>query len=381
MGLRKVAVMIGPGPGWNSGVLRGISHYAVAHGPWEFNVESPGLSLDTVREWKVDGIIVPLRNEEHAKVFRDRGVPTVNCSGALRDPGVPTVRPDDVAVGRLGASHLLERGLKHFGYAGFPFIDFSEQRRRGFEEAIRKAGFNPRVYEADPAVKADWTWDVQENDLARWLKGLPHPVGIMASMDERAWHVAEACRRVGLKVPEEVAILGVDNDELRCEFTTPPLSSVAIPTERVGFEAAALLDRLMDGADPPTHPVLVQPQGVVLRRSTDVVAVEDAEVARAFRFIRENVGRPYSAADVAHEVGAPRRRLDDQFRQALGRTLEEEIVRARLHRVQRILADTDMELAAVVEATGFRTVARLREALRQETGLGPTEYRQKFRLR
>jgi LacI family transcriptional regulator len=193
--------------------------------------------------------------------------------------------------------------------------------------------------------------------------------------------VAEACRRVGLRVPEDVAIVGVDNDELRCEFTNPPLSSVAIPTERIGYEAAALLDRLMDGGQPPAAPVLVQPQGVVVRRSTDMLAVDDDQVARAFRFIRQHSGEPFAVRDILREVGAERRDLDARFRKALNRSLEEEILRSRLQQAERILSETDLELTQVARASGFGTLARLREALRRQTGLGPTEYRGKFRLR
>ena len=173
MSLRKIAVMIGPGHGFNMGVLRGIARYASAHGPWEFLAQFPGLSILAVRDWKVDGVIVPLRSEEHAQVFRNRNVPVVNCSGALKDPGVPTVRPDDREAGRLGAEHLLERGFKHLAYCGFPEYDFSEVRRQGFEATVRKAGLEPIVYQADPAIRTEWTWDRQELDLAQWLKGCP----------------------------------------------------------------------------------------------------------------------------------------------------------------------------------------------------------------
>jgi LacI family transcriptional regulator len=381
MAVRKIAVMIGPGSGHNSGVMRGIIHYAVAHGPWEFYVQFPGLSIIAVRDWQVDGIIVPLRSEEHAQVFRNRGVPTVNCSGGLRDPGVPTVRPDDREAGRLGGEHLLDRGFRHFAFCGFPEFDFSEVRREGFEAAVRAAGYESATYVADPTIRTEWTWDSQENDIARWLRTLPRPVGIMASMDERAWHVAEACRRAGLRVPEDVAIVGVDNDELRCEFSNPPLSSVAVPAERIGYESAAMLDRLMDGQPTPAEPVRVRPQGVVVRRSSDVLAVDDVQVGSAFAFIRGHIGEPYKPGDVIREVGADRRDLQRRFRERLGRTLEEEILRARIQRAERILSETDLELVQVAGASGFRTTARLREALRRETGLGPTEYREKYRMR
>jgi LacI family transcriptional regulator len=381
MGPRKIAVMIGPGHGFNMGVLRGIARYAMANGPWEYYSEFPGWSVLAIRNLKVDGIIVPIRSEEQAQFIRDRGIPMVNCSAALKNPGVPTVRPDDRLAGRMAAEHLLERGFRNFAYCGFPEFDFSEVRRQGFQERLREAGIEATVFLPDTAIRAEWTWDRQENDIAQWLKTLPTPVGVMASMDERAWHVADACRRVGLRVPEDVAIVGVDNDEMRCEFTNPPLSSVAISAERIGYESAALLDRLMNGVPAPTEPVLVRPQGVVVRRSSDTLVIDDEAVIRAHQFIREYAANPFAAREVAREVGVERRDLDARFRRRLGRTLEEDILKARVGRATRMLSETDMELVDVAQAAGFRTVARLRDALRRETGLGPTEFHDKLRMK
>jgi LacI family transcriptional regulator len=379
--MRRIAVMMGAGSGYANGVMRGIAHYAIAYGPWEFYVQVPGLSIVAMREWQMDGVIVPLRNEEYARVFRDRGIPVVNCSGMLKNPGVPTVRVNDAAAGRIAAQHLLERGFTRFGFAGFPGFDFSDVRREGFEEVVRKAGHESFGYEADPSLRTEWTWDRQEEDLARWLATLPKPIGIMGCNDERAWHVAEACRRIGIKVPEEVAIIGVDNDELRCEFSSPPLSSVAVPTERFGYESAALLDRLMNGKPAPAEPILIQPQGVVVRKSSDILAVDDEELTRAFRCIRDHNGRPFDGRTIAREVGAKAEDLDRRFRERLGRTLDEEIRRARVERARRMLAETDLGLLHVAKAAGFGTPDRLRTALRRETGLAPAAYREKFRLR
>jgi LacI family transcriptional regulator len=381
MASRKIAVLVGPGHGFNMGVLRGISQYAAATGPWEFLSQSPGLSFLAVREWTVDGVIVPLRSEEHAQIFRNRGVPTVNCSGALRDPGVPTVRPDDREAGRLGAQHLMERGFRNLAYCGFQEYDFSEIRRQGFEEAVQRAGLEPIVFRADPAIRNEWTWDRQQMDIARWLKTLPLPAGVMASMDERSWHVADACNRAGLRVPQDVAIVGVDNDQVRCEFTNPPLSSVAVSAERIGYESAAMLGRLMSGTAPPPGPVLVKPEGVVVRASSDTLVAGDEAVVRAFRFVHDHASDPGAFEEAVREAGAERRDLSERFRRCLGRTLEEELLRARVGRAERLLVETDLDLAQVAQASGFITLARLRDALRRRTGFGPSEYRDRHRLR
>lgn len=380
MAHRRVAVMVGAGSGHTNGILHGIIRYAVAHGPWDFAVQFPGLSIVAVRDWDVDGIIVPLGKEEYARVFRGRDVPVVNCSGVLAVPGVPTVRVADREVGRTAAQHLLDRGFARFGFVGFPEFDFSRLRRAGFEEVLRASGLECAEYVPDPALKNAWTWDAQELDLARWAASLERPVAVLACNDERAWHLAEACRRAGLRVPEEVAILGVDNDELRCEFTTPPLSSVAVPAARIGFEAAALLDRLMDGDVSPDATVFVHPQGVVARQSTNTLPAADDDVAAAFKFIADNAGDAIRPDDVAARVGSSVEALDGRFRAQLGRSLADEIRRARAQRAERILSETDLAMADVARASGFRTTRRFARAFRSETGLSPTDYRRRFRL-
>jgi len=381
MPVRRVAVMMSGGSGYFASVMRGVSHYAIAHGPWEFVTQVPGLSVIAVREWEVDGIIVPLRNAEYARLFRERGIPTVNCSGVLENSGLPSVHVDDRVAGQMAAAHLVELGFTRFGYCGYPDFHFAGVRGEGFAEVLRERGFDVRFHQADPALKLEWTWDRQEEDLARWLKTLDRPIGIMACNDERAWQLAEAARRVGIRVPEEAALIGVDNDELRCEFSTPPLSAVAVPAERIGYEAAAMLDRLMEGQPADLAPVLVRPRGIVARRSTDVLAFDDAAVVKAFRFIRENIAQPFEPEDVVREVGDGRQSLDAKFRDHFGRSLEDEIACERVRRAERILAETDLELPQVARASGFRTATNFTALFRRQTGLTPGAYREKFRAR
>jgi LacI family transcriptional regulator len=381
MSRRRIAVMLDTGSGWSNGILRGIVHYALAHGPWEFYAQFPGLSILAVRDWNVDGVIMPLRTEEYVRLFRERHIPLVNCSGMLAGAVVPTVRVDDPAAGRLGAEHLVERGFRHFAFCGFAELNFSDVRGEGFTEVVRRAGFDVNAYAPEPALKKEWTWDRQELDIARWLATLPRPVGLMACSDERAWHVTEACRRIGLRVPEDVAVVGVDNDELRCEFSTPPISSVAVPTERIGYESAALLDRLMRGEPLPDGPVLIRPQGVVVRRSTDVVAVDDPDVVKAFHYIRDHASEPFDVNDLVKEVATPLEVLEERFCAHMGHTIEAEIQRARVRRAERILSDTDLGIPEAAQASGFRNPSHFSSAFRRVTGLTPNAYRQKYRMR
>ncbi|MCX5684140.1 MAG: substrate-binding domain-containing protein [Planctomycetota bacterium] len=381
MSAKRIAVMMGANCGHYNQIMRGIVHYSLAHGPWEFFVQFPGLSALAVRDWQIDGVIIPLRDHDYVRIFRERNIPIVNTSGMLREPGVPTVRVDDLEAGRQGGEHLVARGYKRYGFLGFDGFDFSETRRKGFEEVVQGAGYTCSAYEPDPALKSEWTWDRQEADIARWLSTLERPVAVMAANDDRAWHVAEACRRIGARVPEDVAIVGVDNDDLRCEFTSPPLSSVAVPAEKIGYEAAAMLDRLMRGQPATERPLLIRPQGVVARRSTDFADAGDEDVLKAFRAVRQQHGRVLTPRDVAAEVGVPLRDLERKFRERLGRSLEAEAVLARVERAGRILAETDLSLPHVAKASGFPTSAALRVALRRVTGLTPVAFRERYRMR
>jgi LacI family transcriptional regulator len=215
-----------------------------------------------------------------------------------------------------------------------------------------------------------------EDEIGRWLLSLPRPVGVMACYDIRARHVLDACRRVGLAVPDQVAVIGVDNDEFLCNLAEPPLSSVAPDTRRTGYEAAALLDRLMSGRERPRgQAIFVEPLGVVARRSTDVLAVGDPDVSAAVRFIREHACQGIAVKDLLARVPLSRRVLEGRFRKLLGRTPHEEIARIRFERVRQLLRETRLPLEEVARRSGFRNAEYLSTAYRREFGTAPSVYR------
>jgi LacI family transcriptional regulator len=219
----------------------------------------------------------------------------------------------------------------------------------------------------------------EENDLARWLRGLPKPVGIMASYDIRGQQVLAACRGAGLAVPDEVAVIGVDNDALLCELASPPLSSVIPNAHRAGYEAAALLDQQMAGKRVAATAHLIAPLGIAARQSTDVLAVDDREVARAVQFIREHACEGINVADVLRAVPLSRRVLEQRFQNLLGRTPREEILQVRLSRVKQLLGETDLPLYLVAERTGFEHVEYLSVVFKRETGRTPSRWRSEAR--
>jgi LacI family transcriptional regulator len=215
--------------------------------------------------------------------------------------------------------------------------------------------------------------------VRRWLRSLPKPVGVFVPNDLWGVQVGEACRQVELRVPEDVAILGVGNDDLYCELTRPPLSSIIVPAEQIGYEAAALLDRLLSGGKPPREPILLSPIGVATRRSTEVLAIDDPDVVAAVRYIREHAHLPLRVSDVLRQVPSGRRTLERRCRRALGWGLGEEIRRTHLEQARRLLATTDLPIKALATQAGFSDYCHMAVAFRKELGTSPSAYRQQIR--
>ena len=297
---------------------------------------------------------------------------------------MPRVGVDHEEAGRQAAEHLLDRGLRHFGFVGYPDHAFSLGREEGFRGRVEGAGYGMGSYHAPASSNIDptglWGWD---DGLQGWLSDLPRPVGILASHDIQGVQVSEACLRGGLRVPEEVAIVGVDDDDLLCEMARPSLSSVALPGERIGHEAARLLDLLLTGSGSPAPKANLRlpPLGVVARGSSDVLAIDDVDVAAAVRFIRSHSQEPIRVVEVLDEVSVSRRSLERRFRGALGRGIGEEIRRSRIERAKRLLSETEMPILHVATNSGFSEAKHLSVGFRQVTGMTPTEYRRRSRAR
>lgn len=363
---------------------QGILDYARARGGWTFTrlPEMLSPSIDWLRHWPGDGAFVLLTSAADARVARALPMPVVNLAGHFADPGVPSVTVDHQAIGRLAAAHLLERRFTRFGFYGIRGKWFSTQRRDGFCAATRAARGEVDVFEASALVGPGTRWTDQQKELTGWLRRLRTPVGIMASSDLRAGMVFEACATLTLRIPEDVAIIGVDNDPVACEFCQPPLSSVSRNDVRVGYEAAALLDRLIRGGAPPKKPILVPPDAVVQRRSTETWAIEDVQVASAVKFIREHLAENFGVERLLKESELSRRRLEHRFRETLGRSPYAFINDLRVAQARRLLAAQDgRNLADIAAECGFREVRRLRLVFQKLTGMKPSRYRQAMRAK
>jgi len=374
-----VALLIETSNAYGRGLLQGIVHYARENHPWSFHVMEQGRAQDPpawLAGWDGDGIIARIETARIAQAVRRTKLPVVDLSAARLVPALPWVETDDIAIARLGFAHLRERGFKHFAYCGDARFNWSRWREVEFGRLARAAGHEPQVYSPNGARAG---LAVEQRALGEWLKQLPKPVGIMACYDIRGQQVLNACRRAGLAVPDDVAVLGVDNDELLCELAAPPLSSVMPNTHRTGYEAAQLLDRLMAGEKVAPRAHLIGPTGVAARQSTDVLAIDDREIVRAVQFIREHASTGINVGDVLAAVHLSRRVLEQRFRRLLGRTPHEEILQARLGRVRQLLAETDLPLYLIAGRTGFEHVEYLSVTFKRELGLTPRQFRERIR--
>ena len=372
---RQVALLIETSNAYARGLLQGIVHYIREHEPWSFHLMEQGRGDDPpawLEQWNGDGIIARIETPRIARAVVRAGLPAVDVSAARLVPGLPWVETDDEQIARLAAEHLLERGFKHFGFCGDARFNWSVLREKYFTRRLGAAKQSVCSYE--PAVAAG-DLAVQVGDIRRWLHELPKPIGIMACYDIRGQQVLDACRSAGLAVPGEVAVIGVDNDALLCELASPPLTSVIPNAHRTGYEAAALLDRLMRGKKVARVANLIAPLGVAARQSTDVLAVDDREVARAVQFIREHACEGINVGDVLRAAPLSRRVLEQRFQRLLGRTPREEILHVRLGRVKQLLGETDLPLYLVAERTGFEHVEYLSVVFKRETGATPSAFR------
>lgn len=380
----RVALLVESGRSYGRGVLHGIAEYVRLHGPWSISLDDRGLIASPpswLRDFDGDGIIARVENRKVGRAILARGLAAVDVRGLCLDLPIPLIETDDAEVVRLAAGHLLERGFRHYAYCGFVGANYSDKRERYFREHIAAAGFEVHAYSPPEQQRSRGTWDLERHNLTyhehlkAWLKALPRPLGLMACNDIRGQQVLNACREAGIPVPDEVAVIGVDNDDVLCDLSDPPLSSVMPNTRRIGYEAAALLERLMAQRSPLPEPVFVPPLGVVTRRSTDVLAVEDRDVAAAVRFIRENAGKGIKVEDVLAEVPLSRSVLERRFVKLIGRTPKAEIVRVQVERVKQLLAETDYPLSRVATMTGFEHPEYLSVLFKNNTGQTPGQYR------
>jgi LacI family transcriptional regulator len=374
----KVALLVEMSGIYGRQILDGVARYVRSHRPWsvfleqrELRAPAPSWLLQT--RW--DGILCRSTDRRLARALLRRRIPTVDLNDIYGDLGLPRIWSDHRAIGRLGAQHLLERGLPHFAFCGFTRETWSDLRQDGFVETVRGAGRSCALYKSPWRGAHAPEWTTEQEKIGRWIQELPKPLGLLACNDVRGQQVLNACRTVGMAVPEEVAVVGVDNEKVLCELCDPPLSSVVPNPERIGYEAAELLDRLMADDAVPVTERLVEPVDVVMRQSTDILGIGDREVAAAVRHIRENACSGMTVGNVVEHLSVSRSSLERRFRKYVGRSPQEEIRLVQIKRVKQLLAETDRALESIAKLAGYVHPEYMSVVFKRTTGQTPGQFR------
>jgi LacI family transcriptional regulator len=387
---RKVVLLIESSRAYGRGLLRGIAKYSRLHGPWMFYRESPFYlkpdslkkMISNIKKWGATGIIV--REQEGLDEILALNLPTIVSPLTERCiPNVPSIYTDCSAIAKLGAEYFLKMGFRHFAFCGYhhkPPFAWSEDRAKVFEEIIAQAGLKTHIYTPSKSQILP-SWEKEQLILANWLKTLPKPIAMMTCADDRSQNVIDACRIANIKVPEEIAILGTDNDEIICDLSFPPLSSIILNVEKTGYEAAELLDAGMRGQKIENKLLLVQPLNIVTRQSTEVMAIEDRDIAEAIRYIRKNAKDMIQVNEIAAAIGISRRSLERKFKKTLGCSIYDEIRHIRVEQMARFLVETNYSILRIARTFGLTGVSHIARYFRKEKGISPQAYRKQYSLK
>ncbi len=345
-------------------------HWQLVCDPFDPFIQFPQLNLDAL-----DGVIGFFHERSWADAINAAGVPAVNISNRFSDLPLPLITNDDEAVGRLGAEHLLERGFVNLGFFSISNDWLVHRRYAGFKNSVKRRGTRECF-----VFEFDTNQTITDPIIDQWLHSLPKPIGILASMDTAARQLIRRATEIGLKVPDDVAVLGVNNERWMVHIESVSMSSIELNERRVGFLAAELLDALMDGKPRPPKPVFVPPLGVVMRGSTEIVIAEDPVVAKALKFISERCGDGIGVEDVLDELRISRRNFELKLKRAIGQSPRMAIFRAQIERAKKLLLTSNAPMHRISEQCGFEYEPRFYVVFKRLTGTTPGEYRRRYRF-
>lgn len=384
----RVALLVESSRAYGRDILSGIAKFIRENNSWAVFFQDLNLCDETpgwLKHWKGKGIIARLENDDILSVIHRLNLPTVFLRRVGADAKMPCILTDNNAVSKLCYEHLKERGFRHFAFCGFNGADYSEERQNEFFRLVTAAGLHCHVYSQAHQFRKENTAKYEVSGIkdgaqvANWIRQLPKPVGLMACNDMRGQQVLDACRAIGVAVPEEVAVIGVDNDEVVCNLAEPPLSSVVPDAARVGYEAAMLLSEMMAGKKVRQTEIYIKPNRIITRRSTEVLAIEDRRIAVAAHFIREHACEGIGVNDVLRVVPMSRSFLDQRFRKVLGRSPKEEIQRVRLQRAAGLLCDTDWSVKRISDDVGFYDQFHFSRVFKKAYRHSPAHYRKNIK--
>lgn len=371
----RVALLVESSNEYGRGLQRGVAAYVRAHGGWSIRLHEMGRGgplPEGWEGWEGDGILARIENEATAAAVRAKGLPAVDLSAMRLLPELPWVEVDEAEVARLAVDHLRGRGFERLAYCGDGRFRWSDLRGEAFCKEARRRGLAVDRVDVPHG-------EGRAASLQGWLAEAPRPLGVFACFDRMGHDLLQVCRDGGVMVPEEVAVLGADGDDLLCELADPPLSTVELNAHGAGYLAAELLARRMGGETLAADGHFVAPTGVTQRQSTDVLAIDDPLLARALHLIQRHACDGIGVEDVLRAVPLARRTLETRFRARLGRTPHQEILRVRVERIRRLLLETDLTIAEIARRTGFVHVEYMTVVFKRALGCPPTRYRERAR--
>lgn len=368
-------------------LLRGIADYAKLHGPWQFYRSVPYLfgkvadADELIRRWQPDALIIRESSPHRYDKLLETPLPVIYSPTTECSATVPNIVVDDLAAGRLAAEHLHQAGLRHFAYCGVLAFFWSRLRGEGFARSVRDYDCDLHRFETAEG-REFFSWDPSHQNFSAWLQELPKPVGIFCCTDDFALLVQEACQAADLRIPEEVALIGVGNDESICDLVPVSLSSVQLNIRRGGYDAARYLaEAFAVGAQrkQARRDVVIEAIGIAARPSTDAAQSRDPEVAKAIAFIRQHLHRKLNVDDVVREVSVSRRRLYDRFKAMTGISIFAYIQNRRLEEFARMLLETELTVAEIAYALGESSETNVARPFKARYGMSPVAYRSKHR--
>ncbi|MEI6323639.1 MAG: DNA-binding transcriptional regulator [bacterium] len=375
----RVGIFVETSNDYGRRILSGISQYLKTNQNWSVFLEQNDLNArpyDLISSNQWDGILCRHTDPALASSILDRGIPLVDLNDQYQIPELSWVGSDHHAIGVMGAEYLKKRGMRHFAYCGFSNELWSQSRKESFGKTFSGYGNRIHLWESPWTDRSPQYWAKDINKIRYWIENLPKPIAIMAANDVRALHVIEACKQLNLVIPEQVSVMGVDDDETFCTLSIPHLTSIRPDCEKIGFQAAELLDGMMSSSEPYVKRIVIQPKEVIVRPSTDIRAVSDSLVAKAIKKLHRKDSGHRDIKDVAKELKISRNMLDRRFGKALNRSSSHVLRWVLIARIQQLLLDTDYTLTEIAKATGFINSENMKALFKANMGFSPGTYRQ-----
>lgn len=380
----KIILLLDFAEEYSKSLLKGISKYSGEHGPWTFcrmplyYRETIGMGgiLQWAKEWGANGIIGQLYNDRDEEEILRSGIPVIAQDFKERFKEIPNITGAYREAGKMGAEYFLKKGYKDFAFYGFNNIVWSRERAEGFEEKIHAAGQVVHYFEHRKSRSTD-LWYYKSNSLSQWLHSLPKPIALMACDDNQGLHITEACRQNKIRIPEEVAVLGVDNDVMLCELSDPPLSSIALDIEKGGYDSAKLLENLIRG-NRDHYDILVKPTQIITRQSTNIYATDDSYIASTLKYIHQNLDKSLNVDEIVKQVPLSRRSLEKRFLNRIGLPIYKYIFHLRMEKFTQKLLETDQTIFEIALDLGFNDSKNISRQFKQVKGCNPNAYRKRY---